>query len=214
MQGIRCITFKKILSAVIFLTCLLGMASVYAAESSAIPPEIFIGMTPNAIKIQQGMPVNIPVCFAGGAWADKKVELYVFRVQDGEYFCLGSNGWDHAGALALEDFKPLCTVPSLPKYINLNWQAFDNTQSLSNFDLWVCVDDNIDGIPTENSIYCGHQSVVIGDNDTGNPSSDTGTSNQPPPLGNFWHPGTGDSSVSTSPQTLKAPALPSLPVKS
>lgn len=175
MQNVKGIGLKKFFSVVTFLTCLLVMPLVCMAEGADVMPQVFVGNAPAPIVIERGMPVEVPVFFVGGTCVDKEVELYVFRVDTEEnVFCFGPEGWESDYAMALEDYKPLCNVPGLPEYIYLRWKAFEDSQSLSDFDLWVCVDDQIDGVPTENSIYCGHQLIMIDDNSTGT-GDDSGT---------------------------------------
>jgi hypothetical protein len=183
MQKFKDLILKNLCSAVIFFTYLLAMPSVWMAEGADVPPQIFIGNGPGTIEIQQGMSVEIPVFFVGGMYTGKTVELYVFRIEDGEYVCFGPGGWESDYAVDLEDvdpedFKPVSDDQCLPEYILLRWQAFKDSQSLSNFDLWVCVDDQVDGIPTENSVYCGHQSIIIEEDNNGTGTGDdngTGT---------------------------------------
>jgi hypothetical protein len=178
MQNFKKIMLKNLCSAVIFFTYLFIMPSVWMAEGADVPPQVFVGDAPTAISIQRGEPVEMPIFFVGGTCVDKEVELYVFRIEDGRYVCFGPEGWESDYAIALEDFKPLFNVPGLPEYFLLRWQAFEDSQLLSDFDLWVCVDDQVDGIPTENSVYCGHQSIVIEEGDSGTGTGDdngTGT---------------------------------------
>ena len=204
MQNVKGVMFKKFLSIVAFVTCLFCVASVCMAGAD-VPPQVFIGNTPTAIIVQRGMPVEVPIFFVGGTCTDKEVELFVFRVEEqGLFVCFGPEGWENDYAMALEDFKTFCNVPSLPEYIYLSWEAFEDTQSLSDFDLWVCVDDQVDGTPTENSVYCGHQSIIIKDDDGGTEDDDdSGTEDdddsgyQLPTVPSF--PGFGDDSC----QSLK-----------
>ena len=181
MQNVKGDRLKIFFSVVVFLTYLLCMASVCMAEGADDPPQVFLGNTPTAIKIQRGMPVEVPIFFVGGTFANKDVELFIYRVDtEGNVVCFGPEGWESDYVTALEDFKPLGNV-GMPEYIYLDWQALDNSQSLSNFDLWVCVDDQVDGTPTGSSLYCGHQSIIIEevDNDTGDGDSPIPT---PPPF--------------------------------
>jgi hypothetical protein len=171
MQNVKSVSLKNFFSIVTFVTCLFGLASVCVAEGADDPPQVFVGNTPTAISVQRGMPVEVPLFFVGGTCVNKEVELYVFRIEDGRYVCFGPEGWESDYAMALEDFKPLFNVPGLPEYIYLRWRVFENSQSLSNFDLWVCVDDQVDGTPTGSSLYCGHQSIII---EEGNNDTDTG----------------------------------------
>ena len=182
MQNFKKIMSKNLCSAVIFFTYLFIMPSVWMAEGADVPPQIFVGDTPTAISVQRGEPVEVPIFFVGGTCIDKEVELYVFRLEEqGLALCFGPDGWESDYA-ELEDFKPFCNVPGLPEHIYLRWQAFEDSQSLSNFDLWVCVDDHVDGILTENSVYCGHQSIIIEEGDSGTGTGDdngTGTGDDP-----------------------------------
>jgi hypothetical protein len=191
MQKFKDIILKNLCSAVIFFTYLLVMPSVWMAEGTDVPPQIFIGNGPGTIEIQQGKSVEVPVFFVGGMYTGKEVELYVFRIEDGEYVCFGPGGWESDYVvdredLVLEDFKPVSDDQCLPEYILLRWQAFEDSQSLSNFDLYVCVDDQVDGIPTENSVYCGCQSIIIEQDNNGTGTGDdnvTGTAGDDPGSG-------------------------------
>ena len=173
MQHFKKIMLKNFCSAVIFFTYLFVMPSVWMAEGADVPPQIFVGDTPTAISVQRGEPVDVPIFFVGGTYTDKEIELYVFRIEEqGLTVCFGPEGWESDYAVELEDFKPFCSVPGLPEHIYLRWQAFEDSQSLSNFDLWVCVDDQIDGVPTESSVYCGYQSIIIEEDDNGTGTGD------------------------------------------
>ena len=158
--------FKKIMlnlcSAVIFFTCLFVMPSIWMAEGADVPPQIFVGNTPTPIIVQRGDPVEVPIFFVGGTYIDREVELYVFTVDDEEkVVCFGPNGWESYHVVDFENYKSFCNLPGLPEYLYFPWRAFEDSQSLSNFDLWVCVDDQIDGILTETSSHCGYQSIII-----------------------------------------------------
>jgi len=203
MQNFKDVILKNLCSAVIFFTYLLVMPSVWMAEGADVPPQIFIGNGPSAITIQQGMPVEIPVFFVGGTYCDKTVELYVFRTEDGRNVCFGPEGWESDDAIALEDFKPLCNVPGLPEYLLLQWQAFKDSQSLSDFDLCICVDDQIDGIFTASSSCCGCQSIIIEEVDDNSTGDDTGTGDD---SGSGGDTDTGD----VSSPGLVAPPFPNL----
>ena len=203
MQNFKNLILKNLCSAVIFFTYLLVMPSVWMAEGSDVPPQIFIGDTPSAIIVQRGMPVKVPIFFVGGTFTNKNVELFVYRVDTEEnVVCFGPDGWESGYVTALEDFKPLGSL-GMPEYVYVDWPALDNSQSLLDCSLCVCVDDQIDGIFTASSYCCGCQSIIIEevDDSTGD-DNDTGTGDDS---------GSGDDDDSGSGGSLIPTNLPAFP---
>ena len=132
------------------------------AEAADVPPQVFVGDTPLPITVQRGAPVKVPIFFVGGTFANKNVELFVYRVDtEGNVVCYGPEGWETDPALDLEDLCPLgCT--GMPEYIYLYWPAIEDSQCLSDCSICVCVDDQEDGVLTTTSEYCcGCQSIII-----------------------------------------------------
>ena len=178
MQKFKDIILKNLCSAVIFFTYLLVMPSVWMAEGADVPPQVFVGESPSAIIVQRGEPVKVPLFFVGGTYTNKSVELFIYRVDiEGNVVCYGPDGWESDYVTALEDFKPLGNA-GMPEYIYLDWPAIDNSQSLSDCSICVCVDDQIDGVLTMTSYTCGCQSIIIeevDDNSTGDDGTDDST---------------------------------------
>jgi len=178
MQKFKDIILKNLCSAVIFFTYLLVMPSVWMAEGADVPPQVFVGESPSAIIVQRGEPVKVPLFFVGGTYTNKSVELFIYRVDiEGNVVCYGPDGWESDYVTALEDAKPLGNA-GMPEYIHLDWPAIDNSQSLSDCSICVCVDDQIDGVLTMTSYTCGCQSIIIeevDDNSTGDDGTDDST---------------------------------------
>jgi hypothetical protein len=193
---------KNLCSAVIFFTFVLIMPSVWMAEGADVPPQVFVGETPSAITVQRGLPVKVPIFFVGGTFANKNVELFIYRTDpEGNVICYGPEGWESDYALCLEDMCPLgCT--GMPEYIYLYWPAIDNSQSLSDCSICVCVDDQIDGVLTMTSYTCGCQSIIIEEVDD-NSTGDDGT-------GDSNDDGTDDSGGGIDPMHPVAPPFPDL----
>lgn len=134
-------------------------------QAAEIPPLVFLNDTPRPITVTRGQPVRVPMFVVGGDCTNREVELFIWRTKDdGTVSCLETDGWtDRESQDTCEAIGP---IPALPRYIHFAWTALKSSTYLTDFDLYFCVDDIVNGSPEamdSGHIFCGDQKIIIKD---------------------------------------------------
>ncbi len=167
-----CTKIKNFISSLTFLNGLAASLTIFMVvgfmpnklQAGDIPPLIFLNDTPRPITVTRGQPVRVPMFVVGGDFTNRQVELFIWRVENENVFCLGPDGWTERNDWT--ECGAIGPIPALPQYIHFSWTALDSSAYLSNFDLHFCVDDLINGVPEAQDsghIFCGNQKIVIKD---------------------------------------------------
>ena len=139
-------------------TILFIIVSLFAAATAH--SEIYINNFPADIAINEGEPLDVPIFFDGKSYANKPVELFIFKedLTNQAKAYLYQTGWVSFTDYA--EVRPLASIDSMIEYANILWRAFDNTSGMNSLILGVCIDPTMSGQLTDEA-DCSLRTVLI-----------------------------------------------------
>jgi hypothetical protein len=167
------------------ISFIFGGMSVFADE---LPPQVYINNIDKPVQVVRGQSIEIPVLIVGGYAEHQQSEMYIWREQGSDTYCFDGNEWTLVSGNST-DCEPLVVFSALPHHVYWPWSGLSSAEDLENCILYICFDDMIDGVLTEEFIHCGTCDIEVSENSSGSSSS---VDNEP---------GSGSQSGSSSDQT-------------